>query len=318
LKGTSIMNTFRQRDGDRFVEPPFGVEFEDVFVLVLQADSAKLQAICDNDLNVGPERFQPLGDFVILYGARIKNLSEGTRTCAREVGFWVPVSTERNGITQIFTYTPYVWLSSATSTRVGRALYGYPKHPGDVVVSAADELLELSVRGEVLVSSGPESFEMVERTIVSARPATPAIWKRPETHGLLRWVALGELMAQVTHELLALPTIEVRDLVQVVGGMRSIFLRQLPGVESFSPPAYQALIEAAITPDLSTVCAARLHDARWDVTIPLYPEPKVADTLGLSGTVSPDGQNFMARSIGEAWQQFAGRLEAGKEIWRAG
>src|ERR1051325_2761475 len=148
------MNTFRQRDGDLFAEPPFGLEFEDVFALLLRADHSKLKTICDNDLNVGPERFVPLGDFVILYGARIVNLSSGTRTRACEVGFWVPVSTERQQITHLFTYTPYVWLDSATSTRVGRTLYGYPKQTANVNVPREDEPLRLVVAGEVVAKTG--------------------------------------------------------------------------------------------------------------------------------------------------------------------
>lgn len=313
------MHRFRQRDGDLFADPPFGVSMDDVFILVLEADRAKLQSVCDNDLNVGPERFSPLGDFLVLYGATIDNLSMGTTTRASEIGFWIPVMTERDGRTELFTYTPYVWLGSSTSTRVGRTLYGYPKQVADVTVPSSGDPLRLELKGEVLVpTSKPDAFEMREETILSAGPTVPGSWKRPPTEGIAKWLELAELMARTAIELVALPDIEAGELTQLVGGMRSIFLHQLPGVAAFDPPAYQALIEAPIVPRVGTVSGKLLEEQSWRVSIPSYRQPLIAETLGLRGERSADGRTFETTPRAVAWMEFEGTLERGVEIWRAG
>lgn len=312
------MNKFRQRDGDMFVAPPFDVEMKDVFLFLLRADNARLQAVCDNDLNIGPNRYQPLGNFVVLYGAMIANLSQNTTTLASEIGFWIPVMTMRGGAMRLLTYTRYVWLDSSTSTRVGRTLYGYPKQVADVRVPTPGSALWLEVIGEALVPlDTPGTYDTERTSILKVRPGSSQMWTRPPTHGLKRWLDLAGLVAELAKDLVALPGVGVEDLVQLLRGQRSVFLRQFPGVGPLDPPSYQALIEASIVPRPLTVSGARLAESGWEVIIPSYAQPSIARTLGLHGIASPDGKSFIASPIGVAWMEFAGTLEPGTEVWRA-
>jgi uncharacterized protein with NAD-binding domain and iron-sulfur cluster len=311
---------FRQRDGELLSPPPYQVRCTDLFMFVLPADEGRLRAICDNELNLGPRTYSPLGKFVVLYAAGLQDLSMGITCNAREVGIWMPVAAKVNGVSSLRMYTPYVWLSSAASTIAGRSVFGYPKQTSDVVLPVDGGPMTVQVAAEAVVpgaSSGPVITP--RRPIVSASPPEPRTWQTPKDD-LKSGAALAELFARVALEYVTFdPLASCEELVSSMGGMRCVFLKQLPGASS-DVPSYQAIVEATLKPTLGSMAGAGLP-GRWTVSIPDYQSPRMVDTLGLRATWTegPDGGRVATVTpVGQTWMKFDGALGAGEEIWRAG
>src|SRR5881392_1095869 len=106
-------------------------------MFVLRADKAALQAICDTHLSAA---YRPLGDYVVLYATTIATTSTGITCTANEVGVWMPLASTAGGARGLRTYSPYIWLDSATSTVSARGIFGYAKHTASVDVPPKDQL----------------------------------------------------------------------------------------------------------------------------------------------------------------------------------
>ena len=314
------MSKFIRRDGDLSAQPPYALEMTDVFLFVLEADSEKLQAMCDRELNLGPRRYSPMGDFVVLYGARIANLSTGTVLRTREIGIWVPVVAEDpDGNKELLTYSPYVWIDSSTSMHVGREVFGYTKLVGEVTLPDVGAPVVLRAHGDTLATRHGEA-SVVRAPILSIAPEQAATWARPAVRGPERWLELAKLFGTISHELVRMdPKPSVSELVSLIQGMRSVFLKQLPGPGPGHEADFQSLVEAAVVPDLSTLSGEAL-DGRWTVSLPdAYDEPRVVENLGLrGGTMSGAGAAaaYEVTALGQAWMEFEGVLESGDEVWR--
>ena len=310
---------YRQRDGELLAPPPYQVDCKDLFLFVLEADENKLQAVCDNELNLGGPRFAPAGRFVVLYAAALEDLSMGISCTAREIGLWMPVVTSDRGVSSIRMYSPYVWLSSATSTIAGRSVFGYTKQTAAVVVPSQGDALVLDVSGDtVCPGARPGSRVLQQRPILHVAPPAPAAWARPGSD-LAHGAAMAELLVRIATELVTFdPLKTIEELLSSLGGMRSIFLKQFPAARG-DAPSYQALVEATIAPTLTTVSGTGLPGP-WTVTLPAYDSPRIVETLGLRArfTTGPDlGEVATVVPVGQAWMTFQGSMSPGDELWRA-
>jgi len=312
---------FIRRDGELFAQPPFEIEVTDLFLFVVEADSAKLKEMCDRELNLGPIAYAPMGDFVVFYGANIANRSGGAVVRTREMGVWVPVIAQEPGEEKrLLTYSPYVWIDSATSMHVGREIYGYPKLVGDVTVPSAGKPALLAAHADALARRGGENS--VERgPIVTVAPDCGFTWERPKTSGLGHWLQLAKLVATLSQEMVRLdPKPGVDEVLSLMGGMRSVFLKQVPGPGRDGAADFQSIVEAAIVPRPATVSGEALA-GRWTLTLPTaYTEPRVVENLGLRGGVWSGvgaASKYEIAARGQAWMEFEGVLGAGREVWRA-
>jgi uncharacterized protein with NAD-binding domain and iron-sulfur cluster len=297
---------FRRRDGEFLVPPPYELRCEGLFVFVLHADRRRLQAVCDNELNLGPTKYRPYGDFVVLYGATLANLVAGTVGPTKEAGIWLPVLSDHDPGVRI--YSPYIWVDSSTSTITGRSVYGYAKQTGDVSVPSKECIGPLSVTADALVATATN--KSLQRETLLTASCEPQIPQSPL--GLKPWAELVAFLA--TH---VKP--DARDLVGVLGGMKSLFLKQLPDV-SGPGAAYQALVEAEIALNPGSVGGYPLG-GQWQVKIPTYHEPRLVDRLGLAART--DFEKGMLRMsivtpIAQIWMQFAGTLKPGVVVFAAG
>jgi len=316
----SMAGTYVRRDGELMAQPPYAVHMHDVFLFLVEADRNVLRALCDRELNLGPRTYTPLGDFVVFYGARISNRSSGTVLRSREMGVWVPVaSDDGSGQRQLLTYSPYVWLDSSTSMHVGREVFGYPKLVGDVRLPEEGDARILEARGDTLARRGAEAA--VQRDLlVRIESDQPGGWERSATSGPQRWVDLAQLLAEVVKELGEIePKPSLRELVTLGGGMRSVYLKQLPGSGTSDRADFQSLVEASVVPEPTTLSGDPLVGT-WTLTLPdHYDEPRIVQNLGLRGgervgTGASAAYRIQARA--QAWMQFEGTLTAGEEIWR--
>lgn len=295
---------FRKRDGEVIAPPPYEAVCPNLLMFVLRADKGALQTICDKHL---ASNYDPLGDYVVLYATTISTTSTGIMCTANEVGIWMPLAATINGKRVLRTYSPYVWLDSATSTVSARGIFGYAKHTASVQVPPKDQLFHgIKITGDALVSSTGDQLWCTSREdLLSAKPNNTS----ESLLGLLH--EAGELAKRLGGVLLHDPA----DLLGLVKGMRSVFLKQIPAAAG-PDASYQKLVEAPIEPYISTVRGAPLGD--WTIKIPAHHEPNIVDTLGLVAEEEYDPATMKRISVVKPstamWMSFRGRIDPGNEI----
>lgn len=296
-----------QRDSELIVSPPYEISGE-TYVLVLPANLAALQRVCDRELNLDPRlRYKPLGPYVVLYAAKLTNSSLGTTCASTEAGFWMPVECAAdNGLR---TYSPYVWIDSPTSALGGRLVFGYTKQVAEVVLPGGTNP-SIVVSGDAAVRNTPRGPWRIERSrLLTASPSRT--FRPPDPlDGLMSYYDIARLLADSIG-------LDPLRIVQLFGGMRSVFLKQTPDV-SVAAAAYQAIVEGTITPAFDTIRGKPITGP-WSVELAGYDRPNIVDVLGLDVTTirDPDHGRRSSRveSIAQAWLRFGARVDAGAVIW---
>ncbi|MCX5746820.1 MAG: hypothetical protein NT062_30475 [Proteobacteria bacterium] len=303
--------TYVRRDSELLGRPPFELRCDNLFLFVLRANRGRLQRICDRELNLGPTRYTPVGDTVVLYAATLTNLAMGTTCRSSEVGIWMPIESDGAAI---HTYSPYVWIDSGTSMIGGRGIYGYTKQPSQVTVPSRGQPSRIAVTSDALVAASARGAWRIEPSpLLTIEPLTAAPWTPPH-QDLSSWIDLTRLVANFIG-----PNPE-RLTAMMSAGMKSIFLKQLPDIDG-ERAAYQAIVEASITPAIGTVRGVSMNSTPWSIAIPAYHAPNIVDTLGLEATVTSNHELLRTATVtptAQVWMQFEGRLDPGVEIWRAG
>ena len=220
---------FRKRDGEVIAPPPYEATCPNLLMFVLRADKSALQSVCDTHLGAS---YQPLGDYVVLYATTISTTSTGITCTANEVGVWMPLMTAERSLR---TYSPYIWLDSATSTVSARGIFGYAKHTANVDVPPKDQLARgIKITGDALVSStGTQLWCTSREVLLTATPDSHAEGTLDALH------EIGALATKLGSVLGEHPT----DLLNLVKGMRSVFLKQIPAAAGLEA-SYQKLVEA--------------------------------------------------------------------------
>ncbi|HLL54854.1 MAG TPA: NAD(P)-binding protein, partial [Myxococcaceae bacterium] len=117
---TRALPRFVVRDGALLATPPVALDI-DVTMFALRADPARLQALCDRELNLGgPVSYRALAPLVVLYCASVDNYPLTDRVGwvpEIDFGVWVPLAAgrEEGGVfrpERVVTYTPYIWVNS--------------------------------------------------------------------------------------------------------------------------------------------------------------------------------------------------------------
>ncbi len=295
---------FRKRDGEVIAPPPYEATCPNLQMFVLRADKTALDLICDQHL---AGNYDPLGDFVVLYATTISTTSTGITCTANEVGIWMPLVADIDGKRVLRTYSPYIWLDSATSTVSARGIFGYAKHTASVQVPPKDQLFRgIKITGDALVSSTGDQLWCTSREeLLSAKPNNTG----ESLLGLLH--DFGELAKRLGGIVREHPS----DLLGLVRGMRSVFLKQIPAARG-PDASYQKLVEAPIEPYLDTIRGAPLGD--WTIKIPAHHEPNIVDRLGLAADEEYDPVTMkrisVVKPLAAMWMQFRGRIDPGNEV----
>ena len=124
-----------ERFFDPVYRPPFRAGKADLFILAVDADHQRLQAVVDTYLNEptgGRVAYEVTEDFVLLLFADLQNMgSVDVRDSRRgtveehELSIWVPM---RHAATRLPAwYLPYVFNSEPAAVTTGREVFGYPK-----------------------------------------------------------------------------------------------------------------------------------------------------------------------------------------------
>lgn len=305
---------YKQRDGELMTPPPYQLYCPNLFMSIVAADVAHLQAVCDNALNVGTVKYSPLGGFVVLYGATMTNFTLGAATPTHEAGVWIPVLADDGTTQKLQVYSPYVWIDSPTSAVLGHAVFGYMKQVAAVTVPDVGDPLQIAVSGEVLTPDDTDGLLKIQaKPIVNGGSQTTQTWAVPSNSQ----TTPAEIFALIVKAIQAFVTIPI-DLTALLQGLTSVFLKQLPSA-SDSSATYLAIVNAAILPDVDSLKGATLTND-WTFQIPTYQMPRIVETLGLNASLQISGeleQTYTITPSAQLWATFRGTIETGTVVYTA-
>ena len=318
-------------DGNNTPMQPYTAQNVTMYSFALPADIERLQAICDQQLNLGgPVSYRPLGPFAFFVAAimgPIAPVSPLAWIDEKDFGFWVPVVAgttaggEFRALRPAF-FIPYLWVDEYLAAQAGREVFGYPKAVGRLVnPSSPDHPSEISIDALVAPESGPPGAASARwqwRRLVTAARRGGGPWG--SLAGEIRSIAElgGAVVAAIARELghdlpppsLALLHALGRDALALEVPM--VFLKQFRDVADGSMACYQAIIESPNRMTHDPIRAGILH-GDWDLAIEQFATVRVIDRLGLRVRLS-DGKVPAAFHF---WVSFAFTAEPGQVIWRA-
>jgi len=319
-------------DGNNTPRQPYAAQNVTMYSFALEADVARLQALCDQQLNLGgPVVYRPLGPFVFFVAATMGPMSPASPAAwldEKDFGFWVPVVAGRRDVAGEFHaertafFLPYVWVNEHLAAQAGREVFGYPKAIGRLHNPSPGDPAEFSVDALVVPELGPPGagasrWQWQRLVTASRRGGQP--WATPGG-GLGSIAELGATVAaalirEIGDHALPAPTWALlRSLGRDVLGLEvpMVFLKQFRDAADGRIACYQAIVEAPNRMTHDPVEAGVLH-GDWELSIAQFADVRIADRLGL-GPRAADGT---LRAILHFWVRFGFTAEPGRVVWRA-
>jgi hypothetical protein len=302
-----------ERGGELVTRHPFDALCARLMVFALPCDAERLQRLCDRTFTAptdGAESYVPIGESVYVAFTSIGELRSAEppddalgSVGEREAAVWVPVYDTRRDRTAWMI--PYIFVDAAAPLLGGREIYGFPKQPADVIVSADASSIE--VRAHCVDRFAPDA-RVEQRTVLRAtHPDGPAAAAPSEGDadlpGLLREVA-GWLGMEVDRPSRA----GVRLLGQLARGeVPVVLLKQFRDAADPCRACYQAVVE--VEQRLLALSGGGTLGDGWVLdAADLDGQPLVRD-LGL-----PAGPQRPAASF---WIAFDFRIGRGRVLWEA-
>ncbi|RYZ02016.1 MAG: hypothetical protein EOO73_33380 [Myxococcales bacterium] len=249
--------------------PPFRFSGVGMRVFPLRASYGRLQELCDRLLGGFPDvaEIRPIDGFVELLVLDYSSITSVDQPAfatygQTEIFFMVPVMCKERatGKRRFAVITPYIFVDSPVSARLGRDLFGWPKEAAwyrrDEVASspsmgAATQILSMDT--EMLCATGPRTSRLLEiddqparEYLAFGRKRTPDDPPPLDLASVLRvlsrpWLIADRCFALWRRSLLDLVTQPTTPLE-----MRVINLKQFPQLNPEGTAAYQALTETPL------------------------------------------------------------------------
>lgn len=318
-------------DGNNTPMQPYTARNVTMYSFALEADVDRLQAICDQQLNLGgPVVYRALGPlafFVAAIMGPISPLSPQAWTDEKDFGFWIPVVAGRLGAAGEFHaerpafFIPYLWVDEYLAAQTGREVYGYPKAVGRLGhPRSPGDAAEFSIDALVVPELGPPGA-----------PASRWQWRRLVTasrRGGGRWDSLARELSSIAE----LGRAVVAAIAREIGGhalpgpslallaelgrdalaleVPMVFLKQFRDVADGTAACYQAIVESP-NRTTSDPIEAGVLPGDWELAIEQFATVRLIDRLGLrvKGGAVPAALHF--------WVKFGFTAEPGRVIWRA-
>lgn len=287
---------FIDRGGSMLLHPPFQQQNSLLFGFFLKADRARLQRLCDRQLNAvarGQYRFEPLSNYVMLTFTRInKDYSLHPEDRAKgwgaeiDTSIWVPVGQYviKDGqkvLDRIHWTMPYIWVDHPMTILNGRELFGYPKYLGR---------FEMPTRPE-----DADWFSLDTNAFLTYTPETEAAWHRvldvrrgsaPGSTPLTQWASYADLakgLFGVLRQLDDAVFAETALSAQLLEGLLSprlpqLFLKQFPDGRG-ERAVYQALVTSPAVINGFRGAGPLLGD--YTCTLQAFASEPIAEDLGL-------------------------------------
>jgi len=277
-------------DGEWVQRHPVKMQDATVRGFLLPADMGALQALCRTWINDRPSKgavqVEPLFPAVILVDADIAQLRSGDPQHGqrgylheRDVGFFLPIKLHVGGTTKIACLIPYLFVDNVAGIIAGREIYGFPKEWGEISYTAVP--FNLVVEALTLPQYGAKQ-PVVKRPVIEMHAPlfTLGVSLGADIIG-----AMKALSSALFH---ALGLDPLKDLGLANSGgfdiIRLLFLKQFRDVATSTRACYQSLVE--VVGQMSAFSSASLLVGKFDLTLPFYDQPRIADTLGLKRTTT--------------------------------
>ncbi len=324
------------RDGEMMAPPPVTLDVKSLHMFVVGADAGKLQALCDQELNLSPRvRYQPLGPFVVFYAADMTNVVASGSVDEIDIGVWVPVfacEKKSRGFVarRLLAYTPYLWVDSSPALVGGRLIFGFPKHMGSLQVPARSGGSSFTVDTWVMPRQGGKA-EMKTVLEVTPDPAIGTVGVPAGTTRVREWIgALEHTYGKVKHLfeasvaaerfLATLPRVERGMLLSFLvrgHGLPQVFLKQVPSADRTGKAVYQAIVETTMRMLDVRQRPRLLHGAR--IRALHCVSHQMASRLGLVGgayTATPP-YYYEVTSLFTIKTAFSAEVRPGVVLWQA-
>ena len=311
--------------------PPYTAQNVAMYSFLLEADAARLQTLCDQQLNLGgPVIYRPLGPFVFFVAATMGPMwpaSPAAWLDEKDFGFWIPVLAGRRDAGGQFRaerpafFLPYVWVNEYLAAQAGREVFGYAKAVGRLGDPRPGDPAAFSIDALVVPEPGPPGragsrWQWQRLVTASRRGGEP--WHAP-AGGLGSIAELGgAVVAAIAREIgdhaLPAPTWDlVRSFARDARALEvpMVFLKQFRDAADGRMACYQAIVESANRMTRDPVEAGVLH-GDWELAIAEFADTRLIERLGLRarpGGVVPSAFHF--------WVRFGFSAEPGRVVWRA-
>lgn len=318
-------------DGNSTPLQPYICDDVTMYNFVLEADYGKLQAILDNQLNLGgPTTYRPIGPFLTFVAAPIRQIAAtGPHAWMpeKDFGFWIPVVAGRQVGGQFFVerpafFIPYLWVDNYLPQQSGREVFGYEKGVGilqnpDAPDDAATFSIDAFVAPQYGAPGDPQTRWQWQRLLTAERRGGGKIGNLVREFETL--AALGEaVIEQVvkafqTHHF-DLPTLQLLkaiwdDATQL--NVPMVYLKQFRDVANGKNACYQAIVESMNQIQPSGGFQAGFLDGFWELTINQFASVSLIDHLGL---VVKDGKVPVAFPF---WAKYSFICQNGSVVYRA-
>jgi uncharacterized protein with NAD-binding domain and iron-sulfur cluster len=315
-------------DGNNTPLQPYVAQGVTMYNFVLEADMDRLQAICDQQLNLGPITYRPLGPFVCYVAATMgpmAPLSPKGWVNEKDFGFWVPVIAGRQdeagfqALRPAF-FIPYLWVDDYLPQTAGREVFGYPKGVGKLVnpVSPTDPS-QFTLDALVVPEFGPpgnaaSQWQWQRLVTASRRGGDPWGNLVREFDSIL---SLGGAIVQAMleafkHHTFPEPTLALlinlfKDAISLDVPM--VYLKQFRDIADGANACYQAIVESPNK--LTALHGAGFLPGDWELAINQFATVSMIDKLGLKCT-SPG----VATAAFHFWVQMAFTAAPGEVVYR--
>ena len=247
-----------QRGGDLAMQPPLALTSSTMYSFLVNADLAKLTAMCDAHLNAVTSAsgvtYRPLMPAVAIVCADIKKSYSTTPPdstkgwmAERDFGVWVPVVDNKG---RIAWYLPYVFVDNVAAMVTGREVFGFFKQTATLVMPPSPQTPgPFTIDALVIQTYSPQSeaatIRLLAATAASNQPPPAGRWANALEGLEMLWKDFVALRGDTKNLPLSREQ-ELRDAVTMMltGNVPMVFLKQFRDSTTEQRACYQAVIEA--------------------------------------------------------------------------
>ncbi len=253
------------RDGALYYHQPYeGKQFLS-HAFLLPANQDKLNLICEQHLNLGHLKYEPLIPYVLFVATethRMQQIGDPDYMKEMDFGFWIPVvKTPHNSSIDHFDvadviqfYQPYLWVNSDIASRNGREIFGFNKSAADLVYPESPASEQLFSCHTYVLDEGQTKVGLAELLSIQKMASAPP----------LTWLEEGTtLLSRVWQH----PQL----------GM--VFLKQFPDIHNGLTACYQAVTE--VHTQFSKVAVPQFDEAHFHFLIRRCKSHHIVEALGL-------------------------------------
>lgn len=337
-----------ERGGDVVFRHPCRAKDVRMWNFVLRADARRIDALlerCFTEPSNGAERYEAIGNFVLLnvvdvksLGARSADQALGTMA-EKEVAIWVPARDLVRG--RLVWMVPYMFVDGGAPLAEGRETYGFPKQLGTVEIEPPDAVEPSLLRLSAIAFErfGPTS-KATRKVVVDISGTGSAVATSPRTEeelrdaccrlaggasdpaevrSLLGREAPGPLLppepSALRRELAAGAGRRV-DMALVLfllmtdildGDLTMAFLKQFRAVENAEIAAYQAIVDVDLV--MTGMRRWGLLADHYEIRISDLESEPICRELGIPAVSARPSVGF--------WMDFDFDVELGRVLWQA-